>query len=166
MSRRKKHNRERTWFTILQTIARKKGQAAAWCYATALRGPDTSEVPWNVKVVFTAPLRARGKGLVVADEGSYYHFVRYPVDVLKALRLLVSKDIPCHYLKHLISAWYVLEPRVAQVLERVLRLKRALEVEQDGRNTELGDLCVEYMREVAGWLERTNVLPEKENKDE
>jgi len=116
--------------------------------------------------VFTAPLRARGRGLVVADESSYCICARRPTSVLKAFRCLMSKDIPHHYLKHLISAWYVLEPRVAQVLERVLRLKRALEVEQDGRNTELGDLCAEYMREVAGWLERTNVLPEKESKDE
>jgi len=161
MPRRKKCNRERTWLTILRAIARKKGQAAAWRYATALRGPDLDSVSAQpIKAVFTAPLRARGEGLAVADESSYYNYAEYPAGVLRAFRHLMSRDVSYHYLEHLISAWYILEPGIARVLEQALRLKRTFEVEQGGRDSELSDLCTEYMKEVVKWLERTNILPE------
>ena len=161
MSRKRKRNRERTWLTILRTIVRNKGQAAAWRYVTALRGPDLDDIPAQpVKAVFTAPLRARGEGLAVADESSYYNYAEHPTSVLRAFHHLMSREVSYHYLKHLISAWYILEPGVARVLEQVLKLKRILEVEQNGRNMEQRDLCIAYMREVVKWLERTNVLPE------
>ena len=116
--------------------------------------------------MFTAPLRAQAEGLVVADESSYHLFTKHPADVLKALRLLVSKKIPHHYLAHLISAWYVLEPKVARVLEQVQEMKRIQGVELSSKIAELEGLSIEYMREVAGWLGRTNAVSEEESKDE
>ena len=171
MPRRKKCNREKSWFVILREIAKRKGKKAAWCYVTALRGPDadipSTDTPlWYVKAVFTAPLRAQAEGLVVADESSYHLFTKHPADVLKALRLLVSKKIPRHYLAHLISAWYVLEPKVARVLEQVQEMKRIQGVELSSKIAELEGLSIEYMREVAGWLGRTNAVSEEESKDE
>jgi len=159
MSRRKKRNDEKTWLTILREIVRKEGEAAAWLYATALRGPDGYGVPWSVKAIFTGPLRGyKGFVFAVADTSAYHWCIKRPDNVLKAFRFLIQRGDE-HYLKHLISVWHVLEPRVAKVLTQVLEAKRC------GKTPRLSDLSTEYTRAVAGWLRRTNVLPE-ENKDE
>ena len=168
MPRKKKRNREKSWFAILREVAKKKGKAAAWCYATALRGPGADCVSaWSVKATFTAPLRARGEGVAVADESAYYSYTKLPQNTLRAFHYLVKDErISRHYLAHLISAWYVLEPKVARVLEQVQEMKRVQGVELSSKIAELEGLSIEYMREVAGWLGRTNAVSEEESRDE
>jgi len=160
MPRRKRRNSEKSWLAILREIKKEKGEAAAWLYATALRGPDGPDVPWCVKAIFTGPLRGyKGFILAVADTSAYHWCIKRPDNVLKAFRFLMQSQHTDHYLKHLIVAWEVLEPRVAKVLGRALEAKRR------GKTLGLSDLSTEYTRAVAKWLRRTNTLPE-ENEDE
>jgi len=159
MPRRRKRNRERTWFAILREIARKESEAAAWLYATALRGPDSHGVPWCVKAIFTGPLRGYEDSLAVADVSAYHWCIKRPDNVLKAFRYLVKDRNLDHYLKHLISAWEVLEPSVAEVLAEVLEAKMW------GKTPKLDGISIRYTRAVARWLRRTSVLPEREDKD-
>jgi len=159
MPRRKRRNSEKSWLAILREIKKEKGEAAAWLYATALRGPDGHGVPWCVKAIFTGPLRGYKSFILAAADTSAYHWcIKRPDNVLKAFRFLMQRRDE-HYLKHLISVWHVLEPRVARVLMQVLEAKRC------GKTLGLGDLSTEYTQAVAKWLGRTNTLPE-ENKDE
>ncbi|RLC94257.1 MAG: hypothetical protein DRI40_07660 [Chloroflexi bacterium] len=159
MPGRKKRNSEKSWLAILREIKKEKGEAAAWLYATALRGPDGYGIPWCVKAIFTGPLRGyKGFILAVADTSAYHWCIKCPDSVLKAFRFLMQRRDE-HYLRHLISVWHVLEPGVARVLMQVLEAKRC------GKTLGLSDLSTEYTRAVAKWLGRTNALPE-ENKDE
>ena len=161
MPRRKACNDEKSWLAILREIKKEKGEAAAWLYATALRGPDDYDAPWYVKAVFTGPLRGcKDFVSAVADVSAYHWCAKRPDNVRKAFRFLMKNRHTDHYLKHLIAAWEVLELKVAKVLTRVLDVKRR------SRALRLDDISSEYMLEVARWLRRTNAVSEEESKDE
>mgnify|MGYP000144320015 CR=1 FL=1 len=153
MARRKRRNHEKSWLRILKEILKKKGETAGWLYVTALRGPDPSNIPWIIKPVFTGPLRGREGNLGVADVVSYNTCVKQPELILQAFHYVVkSKDEFNHYLGHLITAWYVLNPKVANILTDL----KAMEVH--GQAGSLSDLSYKYQQAVNEWLEKTEAV--------
>ena len=157
MPRPKKRNYEKSWLRILKEVLKKRGNEAAWFYVTALRGPDGDDVPWVVKAVFTAPLRGQSN-LAVADIASYNTFAKRPGLMSRAFRdVIEDKSVPYHYLNHLINAWGVLEPKIADILTKLKDMKA------NGQVDGLSDLCYEYQQAINEWFAKTEAVEEEED---